>query len=101
MTKKLLSVAAIALAVIIVSCQTEEPQSPVQEKSVSPEVLGQIKALGFSTTNVKHLDEGFLVEGDIVLLASELNRAINKSTVRIADAEQYRTTNLVGAPRVI
>lgn len=99
MSKKLLSFAAMALAGIVLSCQTEE--HVVSKKEVSPEAIAEISKLGFSTHNVQRLDDGYLVEGDIVLHDHDFSRGINKSTLRVAQSEQYRTTNLVGTPRVI
>jgi hypothetical protein len=74
----------------------------VSQDEVSQQTLNQIDALGFSTQNVRKVDEGFLVEGDIVLTPELLSSNPDGKTVRIAEVEQYRTTYLVtGLPRVI
>jgi hypothetical protein len=95
--KKILCMAALLVAAF--SCQKE--QENLVSAPVSKEVLNQISALGFSTQNVIRLEDGYLVEGDIVLNDRDFSRAVNKRILRIAESEQYRTTNLVTTPRVI
>lgn len=99
MSKKLLAMFAMAMVGIILSCQTED--EPVKQNEVSQHALAQIKNLGFSTQNVQRLEDGYLVEGDIILHDHDFSRGINKSTVSVAESEQYRTTNLVSTPRTI
>lgn len=51
---------------------------------------------------VQKIDEGYLVEGDIILTEEDLQGHGDYTTLRIAETEQYRTTNLVtGLPRTI
>lgn len=97
MKKRILYVAALLF--VAFSCQKEE-ETPVSA-SVSDAVLTQISGLGFSTQHVIRLADGYLVEGDIVLNDRDFLRGINKTILRIAETEQYRTNNLVGAPSVI
>lgn len=98
--KKILSMAAIALIGGVLSCQTDEELQPVNE--VSAEALAKIRDLGFSTDNVQIVDGDYLVEGDILLSRNELDGSAERSTLRIAEVEQYRTFNLVKSlPRVI
>lgn len=99
MTKKLLSMAAIALAGGIFSCQTED--GVVSKNEVSPEALAKISQMGLSTQDVKAVDGGYLVEGDIMLHDHDLNGGHDGKYLVIAREEQYRTTNLVSGPRVI
>ncbi len=99
MMKKNLSVAAIALIGAVFSCQTDEA---ISSQNVSDDVLARIKAAGFSTENVQMVDGAYLVEGDILLSASDLDRSGGGTKLRIAEVEQYHTFNLVGAlPRTI
>ena len=64
--------------------------------------MAQIKALGFSTQDVKKVDEGYVVEGDMLLTPELLASAPGYATLRVGQDEQYRTTNLVtGLPRVL
>ena len=84
----------------ITSCK-KEVKDPVQEQ-ISQEVFAQIKNLGFSTSDVQKVDEGYLVEGDIILTPDRLNESPSSPVLRIAGEEQYRTFNLVTSiPRVI
>jgi dual-action HEIGH metallo-peptidase len=68
---------------------------------ISADTLARIAAAGFSTTDVQKVDEGYLVEGDIVLTENDLSSSPSSTTLRIAQTEQYRTTNRLSAPRVI
>lgn len=82
------------------SCQKDAKDIPQEE--ISQETLTQIKALGFGTSNVQKVEEGYLVEGDIILTAAQLNAKPSSPTLRIAGEEQYRTFNLVKSlPRTI
>lgn len=91
---------ACMLALLFVSCQQENLAG--SEKAVSKEVLDKIWNLGFSNENVQKVEEGYLVEGDIILTEENLHDHSDHVTLRIAETEQYRTTNLVtGLPRVI
>src|SRR5215212_4641378 len=65
-------------------------------------VKDQIYAVGFGTSNIQKIEEGYLVEGDIVLTEEYLNSNPQRLIVRAGDEEQYHTTNLVtGLPRAI
>lgn len=88
------------MSVSIFSCKKEAAAPSADE--ISPEVMAKISALGFGTDNVQKIDEGWLVEGDIVLTEANLNEQPSTPTLRIAEVEQYRTFNLVtGLPRTI
>ena len=82
------------------SCK-KEVKDPAPEE-ISQEVLAQIKDLGFSTSGVQKIDEGYLVEGDIILTPDRLTERPTSPSLRIAEVEQYNTFNLVtGLPRTI
>ena len=84
----------------ITSCKKEAKETTQDE--ISQEVLTQIKDLGFSTSGVQKVDEGYLVEGDIVLTPDRLTERPTSPSLRIAEVEQYNTFNLVnGLPRTI
>jgi hypothetical protein len=85
---------------IITSCKKEVKDEAVQEE-ISQETLTKIYNHGFGTTNVQRVDEGYLVEGDIILTEEFLSSTPGGNFLRIGTTEQYRTTNLVTAPRVI
>jgi hypothetical protein len=73
-----------------------------ENNQIPQETLAQISAHGFGTSNVQQVDGGYLVEGDILLTPEFLNTTPGGNYLRIADVEQYRTTNLVsGLPRTI
>ncbi len=99
MKKKLLALATIFGAVILVSCELNEAP---QQELVSEATLSKISAMGFSTENVQRTDGGYLVEGDIILHDHDLTGNHDHKDLRIAEVEQYRTFNLVtGLPRTI
>lgn len=84
------------------SCKRSATEQPVQPNAVSAEVLSQIKASGFSTDHVIKTDEGYLVEGDILLTTDQLKEKVSSPVLRVANTEQYRTNYLVtGLPKVI
>lgn len=74
----------------------------IPEDQISQAVLDQISAMGFSSSNVQKIDEGYLVEGDIIITPELLNSAPQTQFLRVGTDEQYRTINLVkGLPRTI
>lgn len=102
--KNLLSAAAFCTASVLAlsSCSKEKEQTTAAPEAVSQEVLGQIKALGFGTEGVRRVDEGFVVEGDMLVTPEMLTAASDLTTLRVGQDEQYRTTNLVGSlPRTL
>jgi hypothetical protein len=99
MRNKLLSLFAIGMLLAGISCEND---SALTETVVSDATLAQISSLGFSTENVVRVDEGYLVEGDIILRDQDLGSLPGSPRLRIAEVEQYHTFNLVtGAPRTI
>lgn len=92
---------ACLTAATLVACK-KDAKVPVQNNQVSQETLAKIKTLGFSTSDVRKVDNGYLVEGDIVLNDDLLNSQTEYKLLRVGDEEQYRTTNLVkNLPRTI
>ncbi|MDQ3015197.1 MAG: zinc-dependent metalloprotease [Bacteroidota bacterium] len=90
----------LVLALFFSSCQQDD--SAAIEKTIPKEVLDRIWDLGYSNENVQKVDEGYMVEGDIILTQENLDDHIDHLTLRIAETEQYRTSNLVeGLPRTI
>jgi hypothetical protein len=91
-----------ALSVAVVSCKKSERAPEQAQTTVSQQVLDKIEKLGFSSENVVARDGGYLVEGDILLTEENLKSDASSPNLRVAEDEQYRTTNLVTAlPRVI
>ncbi len=91
-----------SLVSTMIACQKDQALST--QDPIASDVLTKIQALGFGTKNVQKVDQGYLVEGDIVLTPELLNSTPDQKLLRIADVEQYRTTNLVkviGSTRTI
>ena len=96
----LLWLGVILITTIYVGCQ--EDQGAAADHQISKAVLDRIWEMGFSNTDVQKIDEGYLVEGDIILTDEDLQISVDPITLRIAETEQYRTNNLVtGLPRTI
>jgi hypothetical protein len=82
------------------SCQQED--GVVKKEDISEETLSSIKGMGFGTSDVKKVADGYLVEGDILLTDEQLSQKHDSKLLRVGETEQYRTTNLVtGLPRII
>jgi hypothetical protein len=100
--RKLTSCLLIGAALFTNSCNKHAANTTSDPTSVSSETLAKISALGFSNQNVRKTDAGYLVEDDIVLTDELLNSTPDQKLMRIANTEQYRTTNLVRSlPRSI
>ena len=101
MRKMLKPLAFLLIAGFAMTSCKKEVKDAAQEE-ISQEVLAQIKDLGFSTSGVQKIDEGYLVEGDIILTPDRLTERPTSPSLRIAEVEQYNTFNLVtGLPRTI
>jgi len=92
-----------ASVVTFYSCQKEKvAKTPEQTTAIPQSVLNQIASLGFSTADVHTFGDDYLVEGDIRLSKADLSKGFSGPVLRVVDAEQYRTTNLVtNLPRTI
>ncbi len=102
LTKTLVLLGALSLGITSCKKDAKEPASQVQSDEVSQAVKDKIFALGFTASTAQKIDEGYLVEGDIVITEADLNSVPENVFLRIADDEQYRTNNLVtGLPRNI
>lgn len=93
----------IAISVLFSCTKENKPQTSTASKTeVSDDALKSIANLGFSTDDVHRRGDNYLVEGDILLTPANLAEASTSPTLRIADVEQYRTTNLVkNLPRTV
>src|SRR5687768_16430141 len=91
----------LVVAVMATACKKETEEIVIQEE-ISTDVLAKIKALGFGTGSVQKVEDGYLVEGDILLTDKHLNKSHQNNLLRVGDEEQYRTSNTVlGLPRTI
>ncbi|RYY38280.1 MAG: matrixin family metalloprotease [Chitinophagaceae bacterium] len=89
-----LAIAGIA-AMGITSCKKSSKEVAASPDGVSQEALSQIRSLGFSDQNVQKVDEGYLVEGDIILTPADLTQRPSSPELVYANEEHYRTTNVV------
>jgi hypothetical protein len=87
-------VAVVVVTFSIVACK-KDVKVTVQNEEIPQETLAKIQALGFGTSSVQKHEDGYLVEGDIVLTPELLNSNPSSTLLRVANSEQYRTTNLV------
>jgi hypothetical protein len=94
MKKTISSLFFVAAAAFLFTACQKDVKDVVQEE-ISPETLNQIAKLGFSKQNVQKVEEGYLVEGDIILTPDRLNMRSTSPNLRIAGEEQYHTFNLV------
>ncbi len=96
--KALMLLGVVSLS--IVACKKDAKETAQEE--ISQETLTKIYNHGFGTSNVQVVEDGYLVEGDILLTEEFLNGTPGGNLLRIANEEQYHTTNLVtGTPRTI
>lgn len=94
MRRVLLGTAVILFAALfIVACSKSAKESAPEQ--VSDEILSLIAYQGLSTNNVKVVNGGYLVEGDIFISNDQLKSVPGGPNMTIASEEQYRTFNLV------
>ncbi|MBC7848570.1 MAG: protease [Chitinophagaceae bacterium] len=88
------SLIVCSFTLILLSCKKD---ASVKESAlpVSEDVLTKIAALGFGNKDVVKHEEGYLVEGDIVITDEQLKNRPESSLLRVGEEEQYRTNNLV------
>lgn len=91
--------AIFCTGIIFTSCTKNDISTP--EDGITPAVRQQIAALGFNTNDITKVDEGYLVEGDILLTSENLQGIPTDKELIIAQEEHYRTTNLVSGTRTI
>ncbi len=94
---------ALFTALIFTACKKDStealPTPPTSADEISAAVLAIITNLGFSTEGVKKIEEGYLVEGDIILTPENLKARPNSPTLLIANEEQYRTNYIVSTSK--
>jgi hypothetical protein len=98
MKRMLASIFLPCLVIFLLSSCKKKINDNIESNEVSKEVLAKIKKLGFSTNYVVKHDSGYIVEGDIYLGPKDLNRIPAGQSIRIANTEHYRTTELVNVP---
>lgn len=96
---KSLAVLFLGGIVTLAACKKD---AKTAEGEISQAIKDQVYAAGFGSDNIQKVDEGYLVEGDIILTPEYLNSSPANQTLRAGTEEQYHTTNLVtGLPRMI
>ena len=108
--KTIKSILVLSCTVLtLLSCNKEDGPSELNQESlkVTPEVLNKISALSLNNKDVQVItntkldgttEEAFLIEGCIVMPKDQLDKMDLHGGIT---TEQYRTTNLVSAPRTI
>jgi hypothetical protein len=90
----------LMLGATIVSCK-KATNDDVAANALSADEKGMIVAAGFNGNWAEKSDDGYLIEGDIFLTAAQLKEmtgATPSNELIIANAEHYRTTNVVSVP---
>lgn len=107
--KKIKSILILSFAsMVLLSCNKDDQAASGQESlKVTPEVLGKLRSLSLNASDVQVIqntnlegatEDAFLVEGDIIITQAQLDKMDLHGGIT---TEQYRTTNLVAAPRTI
>ena len=91
-----------AAGLFLTSCQKEDAVTTASTNGIPNDVLNQITAQGYSTTDARAVKGGYVVEGDIFLSSAALTKPAGGLALRVGEEEQYHTTNLItGLPRTI
>ncbi|OHT44965.1 M57 family metalloprotease [Flavobacterium tructae] len=105
--KTTLLLSCIALSLLSCNKEDEVTQPNKEALTVSQDVLDKINSLALNTNDVQVIkntkldgttEDAYLVEGDIIITDAQLKQMDLHGGIT---SEQYRTTNLVGAPRTI
>lgn len=105
--KSILALSIMALTVLSCNKEDETTKSDQGSLKVTQDVLNKISALSLNNTDVQVIkntkldgttEDAFLIEGDIIVTQDQLNKMDLHGGIT---TEQYRTTNLVSAPRTI
>nr|WP_315223423.1 M57 family metalloprotease [uncultured Flavobacterium sp.] len=105
--KSILALSCIALTLFSCNKEDELTQTNPESTKVTQDVLNKISALSLNNKDVQVIkntkldgttEDAFLIEGCIVMTKDQLNKMDLHGGIT---TEQYRTTNLVSAPRTI
>src|SRR5436190_18642426 len=89
---KTLAMLFLAGMVMLTACKKDVKTA---NEEIPQSVKDLIYAAGFGTSNIQKVDEGYLVEGDIILTPEYLNNHPQQMLLRAGTEEQYHTTNLI------
>lgn len=105
MKRTFLKAAVVALiaanSFAITSCNNEEMVQEKTPEQISPEIIERFEDLGFDASDLEMQGENYLVEGDIIVTPEALANMKEPVIVNGPKGEQFRTYNLVSAPRTI
>lgn len=103
--------ASLLAATTFTSCTQEEELQPTDKLEINEQVLSQFTDLGFDVSDIEVVkqngldgsnEEVFLLEGDIVITKENFAKMLDSDIAHEGPVgEQYRTNNLVSAPRTI
>ena len=93
-----LLVVAVVSSGMFFSCGNEN-ENIAPGHDVPEEVMSKLTQLGFNLDGLSRFEDGYLVENDIYLTDSDLERMAPGKSISVV--EQYSTNNLVSGPRVI
>ncbi|RBL90407.1 M57 family metalloprotease [Chitinophaga flava] len=98
-----LSLLIAFLCIVAYSCKRDNNQTIKEAQQGVPDaVKNQIASLGYDTRNIRTVDGGYVVEGDIFLSHNSLNQKSTSPVLRVANSEQFQTTCLItGLPRTL
>lgn len=98
--KNVINKCSILAILLLAACQKDSAvlNNPLDLSDLEKK---SIIAKGFSPVNAIKIEEGYLVEGDIILTKEEMQKTALSIYLRIAEVEQYRTYNLVAVPKQI
>lgn len=103
--KTILNVAAFLMlsTFTIVSCKKDANEGNAERLNDVPQsVIDKLHKLGFGTQSVTVHENGYVVEGDMLITKEQLDATPDAKLLRVGEEEQYRTYNLVtGLPRTI
>jgi hypothetical protein len=96
--KKIILLLVVAMGLFVFSCEKDDYNA---RGEVPQEVIDQLYGMGFNPDGIEKVDEGYRIERDIIITEDLL--ASQPKEVRVPNAEQYHTTNLVttGGSRTI
>ncbi|WP_160714993.1 M57 family metalloprotease [Chitinophaga solisilvae] len=89
-----LTTCCILTGILFFACQKDQQPAKVTEE-IPATVLTKISALGFSKKGVIKVKSGYLVEGDILLTESDLDKKQDIIRLHVAETEHYRTNRLI------
>jgi hypothetical protein len=88
--KKCILLLVVAMGLFVFSCEKDDYNA---RGEVPQEVIDQLYGMGFNPDGIEKVDEGYRIERDIIITEDLL--ASQPKDVRVPNAEQYRTTNVV------